>query len=252
MAGPSLGTFWGIGTRFMGSRDPRGDGSYVSTVWFCIFYIPLIPFESYRVRQGETSTLWIPGLFSHTSTSYSILGEEPTTARHIFRVYGVLMMIALLLTYMKSDKWLVPVDAQIEAEWTKVLTTFEPLKTGSIEGRDIHYSDPKQPKDSALAEKGRSLLVERATGYIPKWLPSPWDTTKAFEQWQLRARAGCAMVCQALKSCRAFHVQTALNSSTRPPYIHCSTYETIKNIRPGNNYHPSWDGPPMYSIRIGS
>ncbi|MEW5850082.1 MAG: hypothetical protein AB2A00_14935 [Myxococcota bacterium] len=50
---PSLTTFNGIGTVLAGSRDERPDGSYVSTLFFCVLFIPLVPISAYRVVRAE-------------------------------------------------------------------------------------------------------------------------------------------------------------------------------------------------------
>lgn len=246
MAAPSLGTFWGIGTRFVGQRDRRVDGSYVTTVWLCIFYIPIIPGSSHRVIEGKTSMLWVPGVFHHSSTSYLILGDEPTSGRHILRVYGVLAIIASILIWANSEKWLTIVDAETEIEWNKALLNFEPFKKGALKGRFAYYNENGQVKDQDLLSKGRSVLEWRSTSHIPKWIPAPWDTAKAYQQWQLRAKAGCAMVCQALTSCVGFYVLTS--HANRNPYISCNTLTAVQAVDSGGAY-ASWDAPPMYTVR---
>lgn len=39
----------GIGTRFYGASSPRADGSVITTRWFTILYIPIIPLSSCRL-----------------------------------------------------------------------------------------------------------------------------------------------------------------------------------------------------------
>jgi len=51
-----MSTFNGIGTKFYGSTDYGTDGSYVTTNWVVIFYLPIIPIESFRVlEEGSTN-----------------------------------------------------------------------------------------------------------------------------------------------------------------------------------------------------
>ena len=248
MAAPSLGTFWGIGTRFVGQRDRRIDGSYVTTVWLCIFYVPLIPGSSHRVIEGKTNTLWVPGVFHHSSTQYLVLGDEPTSVRHVLRVYGVLASIASILIWANSEKWLATVDEQTEMEWSKALTAFEPFKQGRLEGRFAYYYETGQVRDHALLGKGRGVLEGRATSYVPRWIPVPWDTEKASEQWQLRAKAGCAMVCQALNSCVGFYVTASTNGVGGSPSKSCNTLTEIQKVNTAAPFS-RWDGPPMYTVR---
>jgi hypothetical protein len=43
-------SFSGIGTKYYGSRAEGSDGSYITTEWIILFYVPLIPIGSFRVR----------------------------------------------------------------------------------------------------------------------------------------------------------------------------------------------------------
>ena len=53
---PSQFSFFGIGTRLYGQRDySEQTRSYVSTLYFTVFFIPVIPISSYRIfQQGAT------------------------------------------------------------------------------------------------------------------------------------------------------------------------------------------------------
>jgi hypothetical protein len=44
-------TFRGIGTMHYGKRDFRSDESYITTLWFVCFYVPVVPISSKRIRQ---------------------------------------------------------------------------------------------------------------------------------------------------------------------------------------------------------
>lgn len=50
---PSMFTLNGVGTRLYGRADQRPDGSYVSTLCFCVLFIPVLPLTSYRVVDAE-------------------------------------------------------------------------------------------------------------------------------------------------------------------------------------------------------
>lgn len=50
---PSLFTFNGIGVGVLGERDARGDGTYVTTRYAKLIYIPIFPIDAYRVARGE-------------------------------------------------------------------------------------------------------------------------------------------------------------------------------------------------------
>lgn len=52
-------TLNGIGTRYYGETDRMSDGSYVTTAWFVLFFVPLLPYASYRVWGTGGGTNWI-------------------------------------------------------------------------------------------------------------------------------------------------------------------------------------------------
>ena len=43
----------GVGFSLLGCRDPRPDGSFVTTKFFCILYLPLVPISSWRVLPAR-------------------------------------------------------------------------------------------------------------------------------------------------------------------------------------------------------
>ena len=81
---PSLGNFYGIGTRLAGRRDYDPEtGSYVTTHCFCVFFIPLIALGAYRVADA-------PG------GGWYCLGKVPLSP--FARVGSVAIVLALLAT----------------------------------------------------------------------------------------------------------------------------------------------------------
>lgn len=52
-----MSTLNGIGTKFYGATDYGSDGSYVTTNWFVIFYLPIAPIESFRVIEEDSTNL---------------------------------------------------------------------------------------------------------------------------------------------------------------------------------------------------
>lgn len=42
-------TINGVGTAYYGNRDRSPDGSYVTTLFFALLYVPLLPLRSFRV-----------------------------------------------------------------------------------------------------------------------------------------------------------------------------------------------------------
>ncbi len=83
-------TFNRIGTKYYGKRDFGEDGSFVTTEWFVIIDIPIIPLGSFRVLPtGRTMDL-----FFIKSRDYRVQ-RVPLNWRQVINVY--LVAIALLM-----------------------------------------------------------------------------------------------------------------------------------------------------------
>ena len=56
-----MSTTWGTGTMFYGETDfnPR-DGSYITTKWLTLMYLPIIPLCTYRIWPSEQKTELVP------------------------------------------------------------------------------------------------------------------------------------------------------------------------------------------------
>ena len=75
----------GIGTRFYGAASPKPDGSVITTKWFAVIFIPIIPLSSYRVlRQIKGDKFLIFGY----SSAYSIIQKLPMQWSQVFRTYA--------------------------------------------------------------------------------------------------------------------------------------------------------------------
>lgn len=89
-----MSTFNGIGTKLYGSTDFESDGSYVTTKWFVIVYLPIFPLESLRViKEGSTT------LILYNSIQYRSL-QVPMHKKQIIKTYcwayGIVAAIILL------------------------------------------------------------------------------------------------------------------------------------------------------------
>ncbi len=67
-------TFNGIGTTFYGQCDWRPDGSFRTTRWFVVFWIPLFPLMSHRLRRNLRADK--RGFFGY-STGYYLMENLP-------------------------------------------------------------------------------------------------------------------------------------------------------------------------------
>lgn len=87
---PSLRLVNGTGSRLRGRHDPDArTGTYVSTLYFLFFFIPIFPIRRYRVRDGE-------------KRGWHFLGVLPLTKReqlHRNVALGILGAIALGITF---------------------------------------------------------------------------------------------------------------------------------------------------------
>ncbi len=86
---PRLQSFFGCGTGFFGATDRNTDGSFLTTEWFGIFLIPLVPIQSYRVSFAGSSTSFSGAVRSQTK-QYYIYSKEKLKPCHIARSYALL------------------------------------------------------------------------------------------------------------------------------------------------------------------
>lgn len=80
--------FNGIGTKYYGQREALEDGSFVTTEWFVLMYIPIIPLGSFRVvPTGKSSNLLV-----YRSSQY-LVKQVPINWRQVRNVYIVTVAI---------------------------------------------------------------------------------------------------------------------------------------------------------------
>ena len=80
-------SFNGIGTSFYGQRNFRSDGTYVTTEWFVLLAIPVIPLRSLRVRyQGLGEHLW--HLSFGSSENYAVYEKTFPDRKQVVCTYG--------------------------------------------------------------------------------------------------------------------------------------------------------------------
>ncbi|MGZ5036933.1 MAG: hypothetical protein ACXWG1_09370 [Usitatibacter sp.] len=88
-------TFNGIGTTFYGKRQFEPDGSYVTTKWFVIAFVPVFPMGSLRVVPGDTTG--IP--FLSRSTSFEVVEELPINGAQVLSTYAYAIFIIAWILY---------------------------------------------------------------------------------------------------------------------------------------------------------
>jgi hypothetical protein len=86
----------GIGTKIYGKDDEAPDGSYVTTKWFVILFLPIVPLGSYRVSESKIMGTLLP---VHVDTNYAMTAV-PLNRHQVLRTYtmaaGVLTFIAII------------------------------------------------------------------------------------------------------------------------------------------------------------
>jgi hypothetical protein len=96
---PSPREYVGWGTKFYCSSEKQSDGSFITTQWFTVFYIPLVPIQSYRIIMGASDYKWRG--YTSTSTRYfEILEIKKIQRKHLLKVYLFLLSFPLVLLSM--------------------------------------------------------------------------------------------------------------------------------------------------------
>jgi hypothetical protein len=85
-------TYYGIGTTFYGERDFRLDGTYITTEWVVLFYLPLIPMRSLRVQHlGTEPRFSFFGIGA--SRKFRILEKGTPNRKQVLYTYGYAALI---------------------------------------------------------------------------------------------------------------------------------------------------------------
>jgi hypothetical protein len=77
----------GIGTKYYGKSEPQPDGSFITTEWFVVFDVPLIPLKSQRVTYLGNNQSW-----HNTTNLYNILGPAPLDKKLVLTAYAWLFI----------------------------------------------------------------------------------------------------------------------------------------------------------------
>ena len=98
-------SYRGIGIRYYGKRDFHADGSYVTTKWFCVLYLPLVPLKSLRIMLTGASKYYglhrIPVVVQQEMEK---LSRSQVVSTYAFAVMGVGF---LLLSRVAPIRWLI-------------------------------------------------------------------------------------------------------------------------------------------------
>jgi hypothetical protein len=102
-------TFQGFGTSFVGQRDFGADGSYITTEWVVLFFVPVVPLRSFRVTK--TTRTGGMNVIVHSKQSY-LARKLPLHFKQVFCVYGFVVfyivffvLLAMLGKVARARGW---------------------------------------------------------------------------------------------------------------------------------------------------
>jgi tetratricopeptide (TPR) repeat protein len=150
---PTLYTLNGIGATFYGGRDYDTDTkSYVTTHWFTVIFLPIIPLASYRVSKTGPR-------------SYSIYGQVPLSPFLKKYRWSVLAAIVLLIIWAtidsntSSSSSSPPPNTSSGSEYSTAAKDAPPSSTPSSVGYGSGTSSPVER--SNLSQESAAIEVER-------------------------------------------------------------------------------------------
>jgi hypothetical protein len=95
-------TFRGIGTMNYGQREFRPDGSYITTLWFVCFYVPIVPIHSKRIAPSKETKFY--GMRS--SRTYFLYEKTKPHKAQVFAVYGFFAgVLFFFITAKVMESW---------------------------------------------------------------------------------------------------------------------------------------------------
>lgn len=102
---PNPKVYLGCGTKFFGATKRNIDRSFITTLWFCIFYLPLIPIQSYRVTyHGNVSHF--QGAVITTTTNYSVIENLKINVKQVAQallfIISFIVLSSLMFLFVRS------------------------------------------------------------------------------------------------------------------------------------------------------
>jgi hypothetical protein len=114
-------SFMGLGTTYYGQRAFRSDGTYLTTLWVIVLWLPVFPIWSFRVRdfgpEGKDS------FYDDYADRYEVVARERISAAQWVSVWGYLFGY-LVLTETAFGPFQYPSGRMLEPLWEFVSTMF--------------------------------------------------------------------------------------------------------------------------------
>jgi hypothetical protein len=145
-----------MGFRFFGKRDLRPDGSYVTTKFFCLLYLPVIPISTMRIIPVGSKT-WLP----FGKTRYKLIGKQPLHWLQILSVYLVAFLFVLygVLFFRVVDPYLEVRFGSPLADFTKFLFFLAWMSLAGIAWLWFR-SRTHRPAENGIRELDRPTPIE--------------------------------------------------------------------------------------------
>jgi len=108
----------GCGTKYYGRRDIQPDGSYITTNFICLLFIPLVPLHSVRVIPDPKNSS-MPFSKNH----YLILEKKWPNLIQVLAVYlvGAFAVGMGTIYFWKVEPYVIANYPALAQEWFKVL-----------------------------------------------------------------------------------------------------------------------------------
>ena len=96
---PNPSNFAGCGTKLYFASKKLEDGSFVTTQWFIIFFIPIFPIQSYRIIKGSETTQF-SGVYISSSTNIYVIENLRIEWGHVLKAYLFVISFVVILVGM--------------------------------------------------------------------------------------------------------------------------------------------------------
>lgn len=155
-------TFNGIGTAFYGKRDFREDGSYLTTEWV-VFFIPIVPLRSLRVRPQPRGEHTFLGVVGYSSDSYAIFEKSAPNWKQVLSTYGFILLLVAWAYFV--GRIAVKIDPRIFDRPASVWGLIPFWLLPALLPWALRRRARRKPQPAVLP-KTRSESVEAASGHI--------------------------------------------------------------------------------------
>lgn len=88
----------GFGTTYKADTPLLSDGTFIVTKWILLFYVPVIPLGTYRVKYLDGTTFIAPLMGLSSTSQYQIIEKIPWDKRGMVKYALCLLGVIALIT----------------------------------------------------------------------------------------------------------------------------------------------------------